>query len=387
MLSNDVSNSGTPLTLAGALQDARAIYGLIEFDGNDILYTPAVDFLGTEVFLYTIRDGLNQTASSEVTVEIVEDIGADLCEAYPAILVEMSELYTDFGFKSDDIDSDGIPDDFMLEAMQILDCFDRDSQLGAAIETAYQINLLMLDSEANAPVLFDYREAIAALASMNTSMQGVINQTLDLAGITLTQTYVAVTCDETGTCMPQPVAGSTLAEGFQVFEDNRGGLIEEPFSGASDIDGDGLTNAEEYAAVIAAGGSRTEFANAVTDPSLDGSTPAAGDGDDGGGCFIATAAYGTPLAAQIDVFRTVRDRRLLGSGIGAAFVDTYYRLSPPVARFVADYPIAASLVRVALWPLVMLAKAFMAAPMLALAALLALVAGPVVGLRRRRPIA
>jgi hypothetical protein len=299
----------------------------------------------------------------------------------------MAELYADFNLKGNDIDTDGIPDDFMLEAMQIVDCFDTDSQLGIAIATAYQINLNMLDSEENALLLADYREAIAALATMNTAMQGVLNQALDVAGLTLSQTYVSVSCDDTGMCMPQPVAGSSLLESFQLFEEGRG-PIEEPFSGAADIDRDGFTNVEEYERVVAAGGSRSEYAAAVTDPLLDGSAAApSGGGGGGGGCFIATAAYGTPLAAQIDVFRTIRDRQMLGNGIGAAFVDTYYRLSPPLARLVADYPAVASLVRIALWPIVMIGKAFLAAPMLIVAAALALFAGTVMGVRRRRMMA
>src|SRR5213079_2020441 len=33
----------------------------------------------------------------------------------------------------------------------------------------------------------------------------------------------------------------------------------------------------------------------------------------GGACFIATAAYGTPLDGQIDTLRSVRDRFMIGN--------------------------------------------------------------------------
>jgi hypothetical protein len=54
-----------------------------------------------------------------------------------------------------------------------------------------------------------------------------------------------------------------------------------------------------------------------------------------GGCFIATAAYGTPSAEQIDVLREFRDSVLLESTAGSVFVSLYYQLSPPVADFIA----------------------------------------------------
>jgi hypothetical protein len=65
----------------------------------------------------------------------------------------------------------------------------------------------------------------------------------------------------------------------------------------------------------------------------------------GGGCFIATAAYGTPTAEQIDVLREFRDVVLLKSTVGSQFVALYYRLSPPVADFIAGNELLRTLVR------------------------------------------
>ncbi|RCV63254.1 hypothetical protein C5S53_14995 [Methanophagales archaeon] len=48
-------------------------------------------------------------------------------------------------------------------------------------------------------------------------------------------------------------------------------------------------------------------------------------------CFIATAAYGTPLHDDINVLRDFRDKYLMSNSAGRAFVMTYYTLSPPVA--------------------------------------------------------
>ena len=64
-----------------------------------------------------------------------------------------------------------------------------------------------------------------------------------------------------------------------------------------------------------------------------------------GPCFIATAAYGTPTAKQIDLLRQFRDVVLLRSTVGSRFVALYYRLSPPIANFIAANELFTTLVR------------------------------------------
>ena len=65
-----------------------------------------------------------------------------------------------------------------------------------------------------------------------------------------------------------------------------------------------------------------------------------------GWCFIATAAYGTDTAEEIDILREFRDSVLLPSGLGARFVSFYYRTSPPIADFISRHEVLRTAVRV-----------------------------------------
>jgi len=73
-------------------------------------------------------------------------------------------------------------------------------------------------------------------------------------------------------------------------------------------------------------------------------------------CFIATAAYGTSLTAEIEALRDFRDETLLQTTLGSAFVDVYYAMSPGMAEEVAKRPWLAGLVRVALTPIVWMVR-------------------------------
>jgi uncharacterized repeat protein (TIGR02543 family) len=71
-----------------------------------------------------------------------------------------------------------------------------------------------------------------------------------------------------------------------------------------------------------------------------------------GGCFITTAAYGTPMAEEIGILREFRDEYLLTNTVGRALVDIYYRVSPPIAEFIIEHPSLKPIVRAGLLPTV-----------------------------------
>ena len=66
------------------------------------------------------------------------------------------------------------------------------------------------------------------------------------------------------------------------------------------------------------------------------------------GCFIATAAFGSELAPEVQALRAVRDAATARSAIARAAVDIYYRSSPPLAAVIARSDTARALVRTAL---------------------------------------
>jgi len=64
-----------------------------------------------------------------------------------------------------------------------------------------------------------------------------------------------------------------------------------------------------------------------------------------GYCFIATAAYGTETASQLNILRNFRHQVLLKNTLGSRFVETYYKLSPPIADFIANNDFLRAVVR------------------------------------------
>ncbi len=79
--------------------------------------------------------------------------------------------------------------------------------------------------------------------------------------------------------------------------------------------------------------------------------------EDGGGCFIATACYGSSAAAEVKVLSKFRDEYLLGNIVGRAFVRGYYRVSPSLSRFIANRTVLRWLLRMQIMPFVRAAKA------------------------------
>lgn len=89
-----------------------------------------------------------------------------------------------------------------------------------------------------------------------------------------------------------------------------------------------------------------EFIEArLTEPAPPPPSPPPVKEDGACGCFIATAAYGTPMAEEIDMLREFRDEVLLSNSLGAKFVSFYYKTSPPIADFISQHEVLRTIVR------------------------------------------
>jgi hypothetical protein len=71
-------------------------------------------------------------------------------------------------------------------------------------------------------------------------------------------------------------------------------------------------------------------------------------------CCVATAAYGTPMAEELEILREFRDEYLLTNPVGKSLVEFYYKVSPPMAQFITEHPSLKPVARVGLAPAVAL---------------------------------
>ncbi len=127
----------------------------------------------------------------------------------------------------------------------------------------------------------------------------------------------------------------------------------------------GLPDGTDYYVALTAyntAGTESNYSTEVsTDPnfvptSTPSSAPSTDSGGGGGGCFIATAAYGSYLAPEVRVLRDFRDNTLLTNRSGRMLVEMYYALSPPVANYIAKHETLRTLTRWYLTPMVYMVK-------------------------------
>ncbi len=77
--------------------------------------------------------------------------------------------------------------------------------------------------------------------------------------------------------------------------------------------------------------------------------------NEGGGCLIATAAFGSEMAPQVQFLREIRDNTVMSTQSGATFMtgfnQFYYSFSPYVADYERENPVFKEAVKVTLTPM------------------------------------
>lgn len=88
-----------------------------------------------------------------------------------------------------------------------------------------------------------------------------------------------------------------------------------------------------------------------------GDTGGVGRDNGGGGCLVATAAFGSELDHRVQLLREVRDSKVSSTESGRAFMDAfnsaYYSFSPHVADYMRENPSFTDAARVLLTPMLL----------------------------------
>ena len=107
-------------------------------------------------------------------------------------------------------------------------------------------------------------------------------------------------------------------------------------------------------------GQETEFALVVVpgskvSTSTNESSENESSEEEGGGCLIATAAYGSEMSPQVQMLREIRDNQLMNTEAGKSFMsgfnEMYYSFSPTIADMERENPMFKEVVKLGLTPM------------------------------------
>ena len=102
----------------------------------------------------------------------------------------------------------------------------------------------------------------------------------------------------------------------------------------------------EFALVVVPG---SKVSTSTNEPSENESS------EEGGGCLIATAAYGSEMSPQVQMLREIRDNQLMNTEAGKSFMsgfnEMYYSFSPYIADYERENPMFKEVVKLGLTPM------------------------------------
>ncbi len=213
-------------------------------------------------------------------------------------------------------------------------------------DSDYDWLILKLQSDGEIDTACGINEVSTASTSATSISAAATSATpQDLVGITPDSTSVSPeTTDVTArTVCGGPLFDLTISasaggrtdpapDTYSVYSGAQVGITAIPYTGYDFSNWSGDASGTTNPIVITMDDIKTVTANFVEAPD---------DGDENGGggglCFIATAAYGSPLHPHVKILRDFRDKYLMPSKLGRECVDLYKKYSPFVANRVAKH--------------------------------------------------
>jgi hypothetical protein len=118
----------------------------------------------------------------------------------------------------------------------------------------------------------------------------------------------------------------------------------------------GIAGSYDIVANTKQGGQTITETKTITQGNSGQGTSGEKSSDEGGGCLIATATYGSELAPEVQKLREIRDNTLLTTTSGTSFMSTfndfYYSFSPVIADYERENPVFREMVKVAITPMI-----------------------------------
>jgi CSLREA domain-containing protein len=212
--------------------------------------------------------------------------------------------------------------------------------------------------------------------NVNVTLRGTLLAT-NLKG-TVPATRISVNCGKTSGSSTLPITSVGIGLGYNLSTDSSCLL-----AGIGDMQGTVLSNLDAKLAALADNGGPTlTHALEAASPAINAAAAITGLTTDQRGvtrdatpdigayeyptapvvpkssskCFIATAAFGTPMQDEVRYLRAFRDQYLLTNDLGRKVVELYYTVSPPVADYIREHDTLRSVVRTGLRPLVEMSR-------------------------------
>jgi len=236
-----------------------------------------------------------------------------------------------------DFNLDGIPDKFQLKIIKCIKAFDGSVSIGIEkasssveeIETIEVIDPDIISSTVNRPAdlifgLIAYRLRVrnpGDIATIRIYFSG------DIFASDVFYKYDTIN------------GWYDYSEHTTFNDDGQSVTLEVKDGGYGDSDGLANGIIVDPGGIASGGGSI--YTNSIASTGVSG----------GGGCFIATAAFGSKYENHVQLLRRFRDLYLMPNRIGRTFVAAYYRYSPPMADFIAEHDTLRTMVRCSLVPL------------------------------------